>query len=202
VPVEFTAIVPKPLPGAELACLALSHEFEDDGAQVERGVISYYATRTLPLASTVASWVQLIDAAAGADLARGRIKPFHQPSLRIRGDAARRLPGTATAPGRGAPVAPRIRLVSGAATQSWSVMSREDGCMPLALIVRGDRLPREPVSPEDYADMMRARGHQPTLGPPPALPPDLVGKVVMVKVRDGRAPVFVRNDVCAQLKEK
>ena len=200
-PVEFTAIVPKPQPGAELACLALSHEFEDDGVQVERGVISYYATRTLPLASTVASWIQLIDAAAGTDLARGRIKLFHQPSLRIIGDAALRLPGMATAPGSGAP-ATGMRLVSGAATPSWSVMAREDGCTPLSVIVRGDRLAREPVSPEDYADMMRARGHQPTVGPPPALAPDLVGKVVMVKVRDDRALVFVRNDVCAQLKEK
>ena len=200
-PVEFTAIVPKPQPGAELACLALSHEFEDDGVHVERGVISYYAARTLPLASTVASWVQLIDAAAGADLARGRIKFFHQPSLRIIGDAALRLPGVAAAPGSGAPAA-RMRLVSGAATPSWSVMSREEGCMPLAVIVRGDRLAREPLSPEDYAEMMRARGHQPTVGPPPALAPDLVGKVVMVKVRDDRALVFVRNDVCAQLKEK
>ena len=130
-PVEFTAIVPKPQPGGELACLALSHEFDDDGVRVERGVISYYATRTLPLASTVASWVQLMDSAAGADLARGRIKLFHQPSLRIIGDGALRLPGVAATPGSGAP-ATRMRLVSGAATPSWSVMSREEGCMPLA----------------------------------------------------------------------
>jgi hypothetical protein len=191
VPVEFTAIVPKPPAGAELACLALSHEFEQDGGRVERGVISYYATQTLPLATTVASWVQLIDTAAGADLARGRIKPFHQPSLRIVGDPAMRLPGAVTVASGTVPPA-----------SGWSVLSRSEGCVPLDVIVRGDRLPRLPVSPDDYADMMRARGHTVTVDLPPGFPPDLAGKVVMVKVRDDRAPVFVRDDVCRQMKER
>lgn len=102
-PSEVTAIVLKAEPGAELACRALDHRFEDDGAAVERGVISYYATETLPRATTVASWVALIEAAASADVRRGRITPFHQPALQVVGDAALRLPGVATGAGGAAP---------------------------------------------------------------------------------------------------
>lgn len=92
-PTEITAIVQKAPPGGELACRALNHEFDDEGVTRERGVISYYATRALPHATSVASWVGLMDAAANDDLRRGRITTFHLPSLQIVGDAEVRIPG-------------------------------------------------------------------------------------------------------------
>ena len=81
-------------------------------------------------------------------------------------------------------------------------MSRSEGCVDLSVIARGDRLPRAPISPDDYADLMRARGHQATLGLPPGVPAELAGKVVMVKIRDDHAPVFVHEDVCRQAEGK
>jgi hypothetical protein len=183
VPTEITAIVPKAPPGGELTCRALDHQFDDEGVTRERGVISYYATHALPHAGTVASWVGLIATAANDDLRRGRITTFHLPSLQIVGDAHVAIPGVSLTSG-------------GAPPSSWFVLSREDGCVSLDVLASGDRLPRAPVSPDDYAAMMRDRGHHVTVGPPPGFPPELAGKVVMVKVRDDRAPVFARADVC------
>ena len=91
---------------------------------------------------------------------------------------------------------PPMPAAGGASTVVWFVLSREDGCVPLGVLVRGDRLPRVPVSPDDYAELMRARGHQVTVGPAPGFPPELIGKVVMVTIRSDRAPIFVQSDVC------
>ena len=189
-PTEITAIVQKAEPGAELACRALDHRFEDNGVMVERGVISWYATGALPPATTVAAWLGAMDRAAQDDLRRGRITTFHLPSLQVVGDSAARVPGIALTSGR----------VPAPAT--WWVLSREEGCVPPDVLMHGDRLPRVPVSPDDYAAMLRARGQQPSLGLPPGFLPDMAGKVVMVQVRPDRAPVFVRDDVCRQMKEK
>ena len=92
-PTEFTAIVQKAEPGAELACRALDHRFEENGVVLERGVISYYATGALPRARTIAAWVAAMDLAAQDDLRRGRITTFHLPSLQIVGDTTARVPG-------------------------------------------------------------------------------------------------------------
>jgi hypothetical protein len=100
VPTEFTAIVQKAEPGGDLACRALDHQFEENGATVHRGVISYYATGTLPQASTIASWMSAMDRAAQDDLRRGRITSFHLPSLQIVGDATVGVPGVAMPSGR------------------------------------------------------------------------------------------------------
>lgn len=173
----------KAAPGGELACRARSHRFQQYGREVERGVISYYASETLPRATTVSSWAALMERAASADVARGQLAASHVPALQVAGDGGLRVPGV--------PVA---------AAGSWFVLSRSEGCVALDVLARGDRLPRAPTSPEDYAELMRAQGHQPTLGLPPGFPPALSGKVVMVKVRDDRAPVFVRDEVCRQMK--
>ena len=187
-PTEFTAIVQRAEPGGDLACRALDHHFEEDGATVHRGVISYYATGALAQAGTIGSWMSAMDRAAQDDLRRGRITSFHLPSLQIAGDATARVPG--------------IALTSGGAPATGSVLSRDEGCVALDGLMRGYRLHRVPVSPDDYAAMLRARGEQPTLGLPPGFPPDMTGKVVMVQVRPDRAPVFVRDDVCRDMKGK
>lgn len=121
----------------------------------------------------------------------------------VRGEGGGVIPGAvrhaiAAAAGILATLAPAVP--AGAA--AWSVLSRSEGCVPLAVLVRGDALPRQPVSPEDYAQMMRDRGHTITVGLPPGFPAELAGKVVMVQVAPDHAPVFVTEEVCRQLSAK
>ena len=78
----------------------------------------------------------------------------------------------------------------------WFLMERHGGCVDVGILARRERLARVPVSPEDFAQMMRARGHQVVVGPLPGSPPDLVGKAVLVDVRDNLKPVFVRAELC------
>jgi hypothetical protein len=81
-------------PGAELTCRARNYHFEYHGSYHEHGIISYYAVRTLPQATTMASWLQHIEAMSRTDLRENRLPWFYQPSLQILGHAATRLPGT------------------------------------------------------------------------------------------------------------
>jgi hypothetical protein len=94
VPAGVTALVMKAEPGAELACRARGHRFAQDGREVERGVISYYAAGTLGSATTMASWLDAIERAAALDVAAGRLAPLYRPALQVIGDGAARVPGT------------------------------------------------------------------------------------------------------------
>ena len=80
-------------PGAELACRARNYRFEHQGLPQERGVISYYAVQTLAHATTMAAWLQRIEALSRADLYGGRLPWFYQPSLQLLGLATTTLPG-------------------------------------------------------------------------------------------------------------
>lgn len=82
---------------------------------------------------------------------------------------------------------------------AWYLLARDDGCVDLKLLVKAERLAREPASPDDFARMMRERGEQVVVGQPPGFPPELAGKVVQVKVGEWKAPVFVRAEVCSNL---
>lgn len=73
-------------PGAELSCHAHEKEFEENGILVPRGVISYYAGRTLSKAKTLASWQQAIEVISQNDVAGGLITPFFRPVLQVYGD--------------------------------------------------------------------------------------------------------------------
>jgi len=93
VPANVVALVMKAEPGAELACRARNYHFEHAGISQERGVISYYAGQTLAHATTVAAWLQRIEALSSADFQGGRLPWFYQLSLQLLGHAASRLPG-------------------------------------------------------------------------------------------------------------
>lgn len=82
---------------------------------------------------------------------------------------------------------------------AWYVLSREDGCMNLNVLAKGERLSRAPVSPEDFAQMMRERGEAVSVGPPANFPPELAGKVVQVTIGSAKAPIFVRGDICRNI---
>ncbi len=79
---------------------------------------------------------------------------------------------------------------------AWQLLSRESGCTGLDLLVKMERLEKAPSSPEEFAAMMRARGHAVTVGIPDGFPKDLAGQAVMVKYADNRAPIFLRAELC------
>lgn len=82
---------------------------------------------------------------------------------------------------------------------TWYVLARDDGRIDLKVLVKAERLPRTPTSPEDFAHMKRERGESAVLAPPRDLPPALAGKVVQVDLGGGKAPVFVRAEVCRNI---
>lgn len=85
--------------------------------------------------------------------------------------------------------------------QQWQVLSREDGCLPIAVLFRRDKPAdgRTPRTPQEYAELMRSRGNQPRLAPVDGLPPEMREKVIQVRVREGLEPVFVREEICRNL---
>ena len=84
---------------------------------------------------------------------------------------------------------------------TWYLISHDDGCVELSALTRAKRLelPRPPVSPDDFAQMMRERGESPVVAMPAGFPPHLVGKVVQVTVNESTAPVFVTEEVCGNI---
>ena len=78
------------------------------------------------------------------------------------------------------------------------LLSRESGCINLQMLVKMERLPQAPSSPEEFATMMRARGHQVTVRLPDGFPPEMAGKAVMVKYAENRMPVFLRTELCGK----
>ncbi|MBM3731974.1 MAG: hypothetical protein FJW24_00675 [Acidimicrobiia bacterium] len=87
------------------------------------------------------------------------------------------------------------------ASEEWLLLSREDGCVGLELLARMERLARAPRDPEDFAALMRARGHHVRVGLPDGFPIDFTGRAVMVRYGNDRAPVFVRADLCRNLRK-
>jgi hypothetical protein len=88
------------------------------------------------------------------------------------------------------------------AAENWFLLTREDGCIGLELLARHERLARVPRDPQDFAAMMRERGHRVSVGLPDGFPMDLAGRAVMVRYREDRAPVFVREDLCRGTRER
>lgn len=87
------------------------------------------------------------------------------------------------------------------ASEEWFLLSREEGCVGLELLARMERLDRAPRDPEDFATLMRARGHRVSVGLPDGFPMDFTGRAVMVRYRDNRAPVFLRAELCGNLRK-
>ena len=73
-------------------------------------------------------------------------------------------------------------LPASAQESTWYLLSREDGCLELQILVKAEKLSRAPVSPDDFARMMRERGEQVVVEPLADMPEDFTGKAVQVKV--------------------
>jgi hypothetical protein len=85
------------------------------------------------------------------------------------------------------------------AQETWMLLSRESGCVSVQILVKAERLPHAPSSPEEFAAMMRARNHQVTMGLPEGFPREMAGKAVMVKYGENRAPVFMHAELCGRV---
>lgn len=83
-----------------------------------------------------------------------------------------------------------------AQAQEWMLLSRESGCVSLQVLVKMEKLPQTPASPDDFAAMMRARHPSVTMALPDGFPREMNGRAVMVKYAGNRAPVFLRADLC------
>lgn len=84
---------------------------------------------------------------------------------------------------------------------TWYLLSHDDGCIDLRILVKAEKLSRAPVSPEDFARMMRERGEVVEVGPLADSPPELIGKVVQVKFGKEKAPVFVSEEICRNIDQ-
>lgn len=82
---------------------------------------------------------------------------------------------------------------------TWYVFSREDDCLDLQVLAKVEKLPRTPVSPDDFAQIMRERGEAATIGQPSGFPAELTGQVVQVNVGSSKAPIFVKGEVCRNI---
>jgi len=95
-----------------------------------------------------------------------------------------------------------VPLPGSAQQASWYLLSREEGCLDLSILVEMQKLPRTPTSPEDYAQMMRERGKEVSLELPKDVPADFKGKIVQVRIgNEEGGPVFVRDEVCRTLRK-
>jgi hypothetical protein len=75
------------MPGEELTCTARNHP------TLDRGLISYYAGRTLAQSQMVGSWVSAMEALAAADRRLGLVTTSAQHALRVAGEPEISLPG-------------------------------------------------------------------------------------------------------------
>jgi hypothetical protein len=88
---------------------------------------------------------------------------------------------------------------SGADSPEWYVLSHEEGCVSLQEFVKFGELSRAPTSPEDFIQLMRAKGKPARIVPMPSVPPGHEDDFVMVKVSDSMMPVFARARVCSKI---
>jgi hypothetical protein len=83
--------------GRELLCRSHSFTRAYGGRTQEYGVLSFYASRTLPEATSVRRWLELIEARCVADAGSGRLAAYRRPTLQILGDREADLPGAVAA---------------------------------------------------------------------------------------------------------
>jgi hypothetical protein len=93
VPVYTSALLMCAQPGAELACRGHNYNLPLGAQAQPRGVLSYYATATLPKASSLGDWLLRIESMARQDVDAGNLPPFYRPELEIVGDPDTPLPG-------------------------------------------------------------------------------------------------------------
>ena len=84
-PVNTSAVVMRTQPGAELVCRGHNYNLPPGDAAQRRGVLSYYATATLPAALSLADWLARIEAHIQQDVEAGHLPVFYRPQLQLLG---------------------------------------------------------------------------------------------------------------------
>jgi hypothetical protein len=69
-----------------------------------------------------------------------------------------------------------VQMPHAHAQETWMLLSRESGCVSVQMLVKAERLPHAPSSPEEFAAMMRARNHQVIVGLLDGFPREMTGK--------------------------
>ena len=92
-PPNVTALIIESTPQDSLLCRTGGTWFGEGPARKRYGVITYYAATTLPEATTAASWLTALHAAADRDVTAGTLGPARRPHLLVEGDATALLPG-------------------------------------------------------------------------------------------------------------
>ncbi|MEZ4866965.1 MAG: hypothetical protein R3C14_36925 [Caldilineaceae bacterium] len=77
--------------GAELACRGHNYALPPGKDAQPRGVLSYYATATLPAAQSMGDWLARIHAKVQQDVTAGVLPLFYRPDLQLLGDADQAL---------------------------------------------------------------------------------------------------------------
>jgi hypothetical protein len=89
-----------------------------------------------------------------------------------------------------------VPLSASARQPTWYLLMHDDGCVNPELLVTAERLLRAPVSPEEFAQMMRERGEAVTIGQFADSPPGFSGQMIQVKYGNSKAPIFVTEEFC------
>jgi hypothetical protein len=76
-------------PGHELICLARNHRFREEGREVTQGVLSYFASRSLPPSRTMQAWFNATIRPMAAD---HDIPSVARPRLQMQGSQNALLP--------------------------------------------------------------------------------------------------------------
>ncbi|MEZ4727469.1 MAG: hypothetical protein R3E79_10075 [Caldilineaceae bacterium] len=91
-PAHTAALVMRAQPGAELTCQGHNYDLPPGTGTQSRGVLSYYATATLPTAQTMGDWLAQIEKQVQQDGAMGTLPAFYRPNLQLLGDSDQPLP--------------------------------------------------------------------------------------------------------------
>lgn len=87
-----------------------------------------------------------------------------------------------------------------ASEPAWYLFARDDGCIDLQMAARKLKLPRTPMSPEDFAQMQRDRGENVVVAPSPLVSSNLPGKIVQVQFGAGKSWTFLSAEACRAME--
>lgn len=93
-----------------------------------------------------------------------------------------------------------LSSIACAAEPAWYLFARDDGCIDLQMAARKLKLPRTPMSPEDFAQMQRDRGENVVVAPSPLVSSNLPGKIVQVQFGPGKSWTFLSVEACRAME--
>ena len=98
-PANVVALVMRSTEGEELNCIGRNFDPEYDQIKENRGGISYYASKALPMAESMGSWLSYTEELIFRDYQMGKLPILKKPDLTIIGNLNASLPGEAHASG-------------------------------------------------------------------------------------------------------